>query len=109
MGCRSRCRLLPLLRSTCSSYQLALKYSLVNALPPIPEEPLGMLTAAGAVAAGIVFSQVRGSPVVPKSSRPRVSRPNSCVISHVLASCHSCVEYDLTVRSGVQLTPLRST
>src|SRR5437879_7301572 len=68
-----------------------------------------MLTAAGAVSAGIALNQVRDSPVAPNSSRPRPSRPNSCVISQVLTSCQSWVEYALLAKSGDQCTDPRST
>src|ERR1700722_4726393 len=43
---------------------------------------------------------VRDSAVDPNRSRPRPSSPNSCIISHVLTSCHSWVEYTLLVNSG---------
>src|SRR2546430_7380369 len=53
---------------------------------------LGMCASEGAVSSGIVLHHVRKSALAPSSSRPRPSSPNSCIISHVLTSCQSCVE-----------------
>src|SRR5436190_23586739 len=77
-----------------------MKYSLVSALPPTPAPPSGMSADDGAVSAGMVLHQVRESARDPKISRPRPSSPNSCTISHVFKSCHSCVEYTLSLSAG---------
>jgi hypothetical protein len=60
---------LPLFRTICNSYQAAVRYSLVNALPPTPAGPLGMWAAAGAASPGMMLHHVRESAVSPNRSR----------------------------------------